>query len=124
MGGFLCVERFQSAKNPVGAGVYPFRRDVRPANDSIGVDHEQRSLAVARLIVIHTVLSRHGALGLEVGQQWEMQFSVSRVGRMTPGAVYGNAYQLSRVSAEFREKLVEQCEFIAANRTPVSRIKS
>src|SRR3989441_1447252 len=121
--GPLAGERVEGTQDAVGAGVDPDGRDVAPADDPVTVDDEQRSLAEPVAVAIHAVAARHRPLGLEVGEQGEVQVALAGERSVAPGAIHRDAEQPGAVTLELGPNLVVQRHLIAAHRAPVRRIE-
>src|SRR4029077_9749836 len=110
-------------EDSVGPGVDPDRRDVAPAHDAFAVDHEQGALAGAVLLAVDAVGPRDRALGLEVGEQREVEGPVLRKRKGRPDAVDRDSQQLRAVTLELRQQLLVERQLVGADRAPVLRIE-
>jgi hypothetical protein len=102
----LTRELLEGVGDAVGPGVDPDRRDVAPAHDAVAVDHEQGALAGAVLLAVDAVGLRDLALGLEVGEQREVEVAVLREREVRPDAVDRDPQQLRAVALELRQQLL------------------
>src|SRR2546428_3716868 len=68
----------QRSEDAVGSRIDVDRRHVAPGDHAVGVDHEQRPFAGALSIPVHAVGARQLSLGLEVGEQGELDPVVLR----------------------------------------------
>src|SRR4030095_16911298 len=69
------------------------------------------------------VLPRHFAFRLEVCEQREMKITVLPVSAVTPCAINGDAQQICLVALELRQAFVVERHLVAADGTPICRVK-
>ena len=62
--------------------------EMRPANDAVGIDHEEGPRRFAEIIMVGAVFLEHLTLGLEVRQEGKLQLAIRAEGEMAPHAVY------------------------------------
>src|SRR4051794_12705773 len=91
----LGVEVLQRGQDAVGPRIHSDRRQVAPTNDSLAIDDEKRSGALADPGLVGAIQVRYCALRLEICQERKMQIAVVGKGHVAPGAVDGNTQELS-----------------------------
>ena len=74
---FPCVRQpFEGVEDAVGAGIDADRREIAPEDHAFAIDDEQRAFRHAFAFAVGAVAPRHRALGLEIGEQREVQPAV------------------------------------------------
>jgi hypothetical protein len=120
----LSGQTFQRMQYAIGTRVHRDRREVAPGDNTRFVDHEQGTFADALLVAICTILFSDRTLGLEVGEQRKMKFTLLRVGLVTPCAIDRNAQYLGVVLMKHWTHLIVECHLVTTHWAPVSRIES
>ena len=92
-------------------------------NFSVCIDDKQRAFAHTIFVAINTVAARHVPLWLKVGQKGEMKLAIARECGVAPRAIHRNADQFRTELVEFLQHFVVESHLIAADRTPIGRIK-
>src|SRR5581483_8625177 len=91
--------------------------------DAFGVDNVQGPFAHAFLLPVGAVPARHFALGLEVGEQGELQLAIVLESQVAPGAVDGNAEHFGVVLLDQGHGGAVHRQLVAAYGTPVGGIE-
>ena len=87
------------------------------------IDDKQRPFAHTIFVAINTVAARHVPLWFKVGQKGEMKLTLARECGVAPRTIHRNADQLRTELVEFLQHFVVESHLIAADRTPIGRIK-
>ena len=98
MGSLLKGHAVQRVEDAVRARVDGERGAEAPGDHALLVDDKQGPLGDALALTIGAVGSRHLALGLEIGEEWEMQVAILRERLVTPRAIHGNTQELGGIS--------------------------